>query len=212
MIEKVFVISLANRQDRLDNFLSQLPTLWTFPTIDVYTAIDGTKESIPTWWKSTPGAWGCYRSHHEIIKICIDKKIQSVLIFEDDAIFRNNFIEQSNKILTNLPKNWEMCYFGGQHLKKPSDKVINNIVGIGTNINRTHAYAINGSGFTKLDKYLSKYPWPINKHHIDHMYGYLHQNQIIEAYCPLEMLVGQNSGPSDVVSSYFPIRWWSKKN
>jgi GR25 family glycosyltransferase involved in LPS biosynthesis len=212
MIEKVFVISLLDRNDRLSVFLQNIPNPWPFAPIEVFKAIDGKSEKIPNWWRSTPGAWGCYRSHHEIIKSCINNNIDSVLIFEDDAIFDNEFIDKAKIFFDNLPNDWEMCYLGGQHLNKPSDIVINNAIAIGTNINRTHAYAINKSGFKKLDHYLSIDPWPIKKHHIDHMYGYLHKNNIIKPYCPLNMIVGQDAGQSDIVDFIFPLRWWSIKH
>lgn len=211
MIEKIFVLSLARRKDRLDKFFNNLPQPWIYPEIEVFNAIDGREEKVPEWWKVGAGAWGCYRSHHEIIRYCINNKINSVLIFEDDAIFDTNFNDASKLFFDNLPDDWEMAYLGGQHLTKPSDTIIKDTIGIGTNINRTHAYAINNTGFSKLDKHLSDQPWPSSKYHIDHMYGFLHNNDIIIPYCPLYMLVGQDGGHSDIVNFNFPIRWWSKR-
>jgi GR25 family glycosyltransferase involved in LPS biosynthesis len=209
MIDKTYVLSLSRRKDRLDKFFSRLPKPWIFPNIEVFDAIDGLKENPPEWWKVGKGAWGCYRSHHSIIKKCIEEKINSVLILEDDAIFGDDFNDRSKELFENLPTDWEMCYLGGQHLAKPHDIVINNTVGVGTNVNRTHAYAINKTGFTKLDYYLSQHPWPKKKFHIDHMYGYLQSKDIIKPYCPLSMFVGQDGGKSDIVNFNFPVRWWN---
>lgn len=208
MIEKVYIISLSRRKDRLDKFLSGLPTPWIYPNIEPFEAIDGQLEVPPDWWNVGKGAWGCYQSHHEIIKNCLRHKISSALIFEDDAILGEDFNKKSKELFDNLPNDWEMCYLGGQHLSKPIDTIINDAVGIGTNINRTHAYAINNTGFEKLDYHLSQYPWPKKKFHIDHMYGYLQSNNIIKPYCPLSMFVGQDGGQSDIVDFNFPIRWW----
>lgn len=209
MIEKVYVVSLSRRKDRLDKFFSNLPKPWIYPKVEVFDAIDGQTETPPSWWGVGKGAWGCYRSHHSIIKECIKNRISSILIFEDDAIFDSDFNEKSKEVLDNLPNDWEMCYFGGQHLSKPIDTIINGKVGIGTNINRTHAYAINGTGFNKLNYHLSQHPWPKRKFHIDHLFGYLQSNNMIKPYCPLSMFVGQDGGKSDIVNFNFPIRWWN---
>jgi GR25 family glycosyltransferase involved in LPS biosynthesis len=209
MIEKVFVISLKKRQDRLKKFFLGLPKPWILNKIIVFEGIDGQKEVIPKWWELSKGAWGCYLSHLSIIEYCLKNKVKSVLIFEDDAIFNKNFNYEIKKALNSLPKDWEMCYLGGQHLKKPKPEIIDMCLGIGTNINRTHAYMLSYKGCQKIYKYIINTNWPSKKYHIDHYYGYLQENNIIKAYCCLDMLVGQDEGLSDVVDFNFPKRWWN---
>lgn len=205
--DRVIVISLESRKDRLDSFWSNLPDPWVLGDITVFKAIDGFGQKIPSWWKSGKGAWGCYQSHLSVIKQSIDDNINSILILEDDAVFCEDFNRSVDTFLNNLPEDWEMFYLGGQHLKMPKQQVINNVVGIGTNINRTHAYGLSYNGLRKIYSWLLNDNW--NKgHHIDHHYGRLHEDNIIP-YCPLVWLIGQDGGLSNISRNRTSLRWWN---
>lgn len=210
--EKVYVISLKRRNDRLSDFLNGLPTPWIFNNVELYEGIDGLTLKKPDWWDDNPGSLGCFLSHKTLIEKCILENVNSVLILEDDAVFCDNFNEKCSYFLDHVPNNWEMIYLGGQHLAKPHQEIIDDCVAIGTNINRTHAYALKKEGLIKIKSYLDIEPWPIKQRHIDHYYGYLHKHKHIIPYCPLNMLVGQRKGYSDIINYDLPRdRWWSRK-
>lgn len=212
MFDKIYVISLKRRKDRLEEFFNELPNPWIFNKIETYEAIDGSLETAPDWWDNNLGALGCFLSHKRLIDKCVAEKVCSVLILEDDAVFCQDFSEKCSEFLNHVPNNWEMLYLGGQHLTKPEDQIIDGCVAIGTNVNRTHAYALNKEGLLKIKHYLSMEPWPIRKRHIDHYYGFLHKHKHIIPYCPLNMMVGQRKGYSDIINMNLPKnRWWSSK-
>src|SRR4030095_11462075 len=50
-----------------------------------FTAIDGNEVELPKDWAHTPGAYGCLRSHVEVVRKARDRRVSSVLIFEDDV-------------------------------------------------------------------------------------------------------------------------------
>jgi collagen beta-1,O-galactosyltransferase len=130
-INKVFLINLKRRKDRLAFFKShynlQIP-------LTICEASDGklldlqqllkdkiinedTIVSINTSRKhhyelTNEGSIGCYLSHYNIWKSLIDnnenKKNSNYLIFEDDSIFTNITLNEINYRLSLLPKNWDI--------------------------------------------------------------------------------------------------------
>lgn len=206
--DRVCVISLKSRPDRLKYFFDNLPDPWILGDIEIFDAIDGYGEKIPNDWKSGRGAWGCYQSHLAIIKKAIDDHIDNLLIFEDDAIFCDDFNNKVLLFLNNLPPDWEMFYLGGQHLKMPKQLILNNVVGVGTNINRTHAYGLSASGMYKIYNWLVDNKQWKRGHHIDHHYGVLQETGGIAPYCPLIWMVGQNEGLSNISRKRTSARWW----
>jgi hypothetical protein len=210
IFDEVYVISLPSRKERLDLFFDNLPKPWILGDIKVFEAIDGYKCKIPLSWKSGKGAWGCYQSHLHILKKSYENpSINNLLIFEDDAIFIDQFNSKVTIALNSLPIDWQMFYLGGQHLKMPKPTIINDCIGIGTNINRTHAYAINGrSTIEQLIKWLENLTYWKKNHHIDHHYGRLHENENILPYCTLKWLVGQRESFSNISRKTTKTRWW----
>lgn len=208
--DKIYIISLKNRIDRLHNFYSGLPNPWVLGDIENFNAVDGKNCKIPKMWRGGTGSYGCYSSHYTIIKNCLqDSNINNVLILEDDAIFCDNFNTLVGEFLSNLPNDWEMIYLGGQHIRKPKDTIINNSVGIGTNINRTHAYGVSRNGMIKLDKLLNLKNWKSPNYHIDHQYGRLHELELITPYCSLPWLIGQRESLSNIANKTYNTRWWN---
>jgi len=193
MFDRVVVISLARRLDRLRAFYARLDgRLDALP----YPATDGQEEPPPAWWKTTPGAWGCYCSHRAVIDYALAVGIDSVLIFEDDCTFVPDFDDRLAGL--EVPPDCQMLYLGGQHLATAQPGPPGLVRG--RNINRTHAYAVIGRPALELLRdHLRPDPalWRA-RHHIDHHYGLLHRDGRIVAYAVRPWLCGQAAGASDV--------------
>ena len=54
----------------------------------------------------------CSLSHLKAWDYVIENDLNNFIIVEDDVVFKNNFLEKTNKYLNNLPKNWDFIYFG----------------------------------------------------------------------------------------------------
>lgn len=207
-VDACFVISLARRKDRLAAFCSRFPIDWTLPAVEAFAAVDGTTETRPGWWRATAGAWGCYRSHLGVLELCIARSIDRVLIFEDDATFVHDFSARAAAV--NVPHDCEQLYLGGQHLATPGRGPDGLVVG--TNVNRTHAYAVFGrSAINLLVDHLQPDPqlWK-SRHHVDHHYGTLHAKRLIGCYAVHPWLCGQAGGQSDVGKGSLNERWWRR--
>ncbi len=113
----IIVISLPSRDDRRQKLLANLTrhNLATEKDITWFDAIDGHKQTIPEWWKSGPGAWGCRLSHLHVIKHAQHNHLDNVLIIEDDAVFHPRSAEWLDVTMPLLPSDWAQFYLGGQH-------------------------------------------------------------------------------------------------
>lgn len=215
---EIFVINLKRRPDKLEKFLANLPQVFSGEKINVFEAIDGSKYDIPKWFDVTgskekiAGNYGCYLSHLEIIR-----NIKSTtLIFEDDAIFSENFddkYKQSIEYMNNI--SYDLFYLGGYNNKKPLPVDKKNNIYRCVNTSRTHAYIISGSHTAKNIELLLTNPkvWHRyllkQKYHIDNLYGKLQEHEIIKCYCIQPYICGQDEYyTSDVTpKGYLPIRW-----
>lgn len=206
MFDRVVVISLARRPDRLAAFLERAAAAWPGQAIDLIPAVDGQAEPPPSWWKTTPGAWGCYQSHRRAIGSALADGVERLLVFEDDATFAPDF--PARLAAVTVPADADWLYLGGQHLKRP-DPVCDGLVR-GVNVNRTHAYALLGRrALTLVREHLEPDPkrWTA-RHHVDHHYGLLHTARALNVYAASPWLCGQSAGLSDVDGRNRPERAW----
>lgn len=203
MFDLAVVISLARRPDRLAAFYDRLAgRLDALP----YPATDGQAEPPPAWWKTTPGAWGCYRSHAAVIDYALAIGVDSILVLEDDATFVPDFCDRLAAL--EVPADCGQLYLGGQHLTKPEPGPPGLV--LGRNVNRTHAYAVFGrAALETLQAHLRPDPaiWTA-RHHVDHHYGILHRERRIVCYAVSPWLCGQAAGLSDVDGRTRPERAW----
>jgi hypothetical protein len=209
--DRIVVVSLARRPDRLAGFRARLGEAWPdgLSRLEVMAAIDGEKCPKPDWFTATAGAWGCYRSHQQILESSLDSGIDSVLIFEDDAAFVPDFPGCLDALLEALPGDWGQLYLGGQHLRPPEP--VNECVVRAVNINRTHAYAIRGrEHLSQIYRWLHSGDHWKGRHHVDHHYGRLHARRF-PSYAPRQWLCGQAAGTSDVAARHDATeRWWRR--
>jgi hypothetical protein len=213
MFDRVHVISLARRPDRLERFYRELPADWPFMRPEPFAAIDGQAVPAPTWWRQGKGAWGCYRSHLALIERALNDGIESVLLLEDDALPVADFRARASSFLAALPADWQMVYLGGQliRLDQGRPQPVNELVLRPNNVHRTHAYAIRGRAALEAI-YTHLHAWQTwqNRHHVDHHFGVLHESGRLNVYCPREWLIGQAAGTTDVKADgrHFSERFW----
>lgn len=208
---RVTCVNRTCRSDRWDRFMAGIPKDWPFGEIERYTAIDCTKVKAPMWWKQGNPAWGCYRSHLNIIEDCLNRDITSVLLLEDDAEWVPDFAARWESFIARVPKDWECLYLGGQHLNvhtNPPVRIAANVFKP-FNINRTHAWALQGQGLSKVYAHLMQTVGWDPKDHIDHRLGRLLEHGGVNAYCPGEWLAGQYDDKSDICGETLDRRYFN---
>ena len=80
IVERCFLMNLDRREDRLKEWMEQLPDPWPFPHPERFAAIDGRRVATPPQWRAGNGAWGCYRSHALILEKCLIERIDSYVV------------------------------------------------------------------------------------------------------------------------------------
>lgn len=64
-------------------------------------------------YELTRGAVGCYLSHINVYKEVLRQRNKYAIIFEDDVrILKPNLLEEINKILPTIPKDWDILLLG----------------------------------------------------------------------------------------------------
>ena len=209
--DRVACISLERRPERASAFMSRVPPDWQYGQIEMVRAVDGKLCGHPQWWKQGGGAWGCYRSHVRIIEESLNCGLGSVLIFEDDATFCDDFSRRCERFLEAVPDDCGQAYLGGQHLRRPEP--ISDLVVRASNVNRTHAYSLFGTeAMLEVYRWLNACDQWVDRNHIDHHYGRMHKARNIGCYAPSDWLCGQAADPkSDVSWKQVPERWWQAR-
>ena len=121
-IDKIYYINLDRRPDRNEHFIKQANKL----NLNVirFKAIDGLEyefsdEEINMFKKSDfinteaeKKIMGNQLSHFYILNEMIKNNYEYILIFQDDVILRDDFNEQINNLMNNIPDDAEIINFG----------------------------------------------------------------------------------------------------
>ena len=141
-IDKSFFINLDHRKDRLQHINKNLPfSAERFPAIDAKNLElnDEIKKIFgKNLQKFTKAEIACSLSHYRLWKrLTLDKDADNYLILEDDAVFKQGFINSWNQVFSkHMPENYNLIYLGGcqpwnkpQYHKvlKPHNDYFNNI-------------------------------------------------------------------------------------
>lgn len=143
--DKIYLINLAHRTDRLRTAKRQFEKAG----IDGYTvfpAIDAKRLCIKGVKEDNQGLIGCFLSHFFILQESLINKYNRIVIFEDDVIFEDNFMNKLNKAFVDVPEIWQMIYLGYYERTGHSKVKITDKVSIPKNTWGTHAYMLQGDG------------------------------------------------------------------
>lgn len=209
--DKIYLINLKRRPDRLEDFFMNNKEFINKNDIEVFEAIDGTNINDPEW-KFSKGALGCWLSHIQLLQKIKKTSYKKVLILEDDAIVDNpNLLNNQQIVDFLLHKDWDMFYLGGYHHKPPT-KISDDILKYNWALT-THAYAVNTSAIDTILEYsLTRKYW------IDGIFAELHS--ILNVYGPSKDIMIQTQSVSDIetsqksklnkIVSFFKLSWIKK--
>lgn len=197
-VNEAVVISLPTRPERLQRFLTNLPTDWPFPPPRLQI---GVREPAPPWFGASDGAWGCRQSHLQVLRSAWERSVPATLVLEDDAVFADGFAEQWKALSARIPSRASMVMLGGQHVRPPVPQGRHLVRCVNTR--RTHAYIIRLKAIPLLMR-----TWTDSRFHIDHaLLSFLSDTF---TYAPAQFIVGQDAGWSDISAKDNPeARFWS---
>jgi Glycosyltransferase family 25 (LPS biosynthesis protein) len=203
--DQIWVINLKRREDRLARFWKEINhSQWPFRRPQVFSAIEGDKVGVPKFWQTGGGSYGCMRSHLVLLERALQDGVKSILILEDDAIFKKTFGKDAADFLAKVPSDWQCLMLGGQHVNSKPLTVAPGIVraGAGGGIQRTHCYALRGYQIMQA-LYLT---WANAAVHCDWVMGPCTAK--FNTYAPDPFLVGQSEGASDISGQHNPSKFW----
>ncbi len=138
-IKHVFYINLEHRVDRNVHVQHQLNTIGLGSVAQRFNAI-----------KMENGAIGCSMSHLALLKNALKKRLDHILIIEDDIKFLKPelFKIQLNLFLEKHGNNWDVILFAGNNVP-PYEKIDETCVKVNTCLTTT-GYLVNGHYIEKL--------------------------------------------------------------
>jgi GR25 family glycosyltransferase involved in LPS biosynthesis len=188
--DKIYYINLEKRKDRNQECVNELQK--NNIIAKRFTAIDG-KLIVNANWNYSLGALGCLQSHLEIIKEAKNNKYNSILILEDDVVFKDNLENNFKQYYAQLNKEWDILYLSGnynKHIQNSFEKITDNIIKCNLTYT-THCYAIKNTIYDILIDILNKATKPI-----DVEYAKIQKNLNCYAFYP--GISTQREGYSDI--------------
>lgn len=157
--DKTFLINLDSRPDRLEKSIERAKEIGLeFERVSAQRGTHINGEETQYW---NINAAGLCNTIKDILIKAKEEKLDSILILEDDFEIAlddiNTFVEHNIK---EVPKNWELLYFGANHMK-PFTMYRPNIARV-KGAYTTHAHAIRSNLFDFLINELSKLERPID--------------------------------------------------
>ena len=123
-IDKIFCINLQRRPDRRKEALDEFSKINL--DFEFFDGVDG--HELKLQGRIKPGHIGCVLSHLNLYKHIKSLEAGEIfLITEDDVVFSDDFKEVYSNQKRNIPDDWMLLYFGGNHnnlqLELVSDKI-----------------------------------------------------------------------------------------
>lgn len=215
--DKIYLINLKRRNDRLNNFIDLSKKFnFNFELKEAFDGINGIDENftygnkkisytrneyynplagdsmgIPNYHMNYfKGQIGCLISHLEVIKDAKNKNYKSILVFEDDVSFVENFNERLKNLMESVDQNWDMLYLSGSI---PQFLQNHNFYSKVSQIHTTHSYSLKDSVYDNMIKLLTK---NIFSKPVDSSYASIHDS--INTYVAIPYLTYQSDGFSDI--------------
>lgn len=139
----LFVINLKRRPDRLEHFNDEMAKCG-ITCVERFDAIDAGVDL---------GNHGCSASHRAVMDLIVQRGLRRAFVFEDDATLREPFTGSFNEevapILSEIPKDFEMCYFGGHYAEDPRGWFSKHLILMGQ-MKTTSSYGVTLESARKL--------------------------------------------------------------
>lgn len=110
-IDKIYCINLERREDRRKEAEAEFQKFNL--DFEFFKGVDGHSLNIKGGIK--PGHIGCVMSHLNLYKHLKEQEGDIFMITEDDVVFADNFIDFYLDRIKNVPNDWHLLYFGGNH-------------------------------------------------------------------------------------------------
>jgi glycosyl transferase family 25 len=203
--DKVYLINLDRRPDRLDNFQKQVEK-YNLGEYERISAVDGKEVNLDNYTKNIlPGELGLVLTNLNIIKDAKQNNYKNILILEDDCSFTDEILN-IDEYFDVLPLDWDMLYMGGNHnthMNMPEPIKVNEKVVKLHSTYSTHFIGIKETLFDHIEIILSKYQVPLDV-------SYVKLQKIFNIYSFYPAIAKQMVDFSDIQNSITDYNWLIK--
>lgn len=215
--DKILVLSLPQRSDRRKQFAESFASTgldWQIETVpSIYGRVLPVPKIIGTIGN---GGYGCWCSHLLVLLRALSEGWENYLLFEDDAIFTDDFRRVFERATQELPEDWDQLYLGFQPLNTRQakfEKYSRHLLRVG-DAHRAHAYMLNRRAYPVYLKHLFDIADKPAEYHIDHWFGQLHLarengRRVVNVFATYPQIVNQSAGLSDINGADNVERAWS---
>ena len=205
-------INLDRRPERYARLATNVALLdggWPFAPIQRHAGVDGHAAGVtlPSGWTAGRGGYGCSLSHRASLRQAVADGVDSLLVLEDDVLFRPDFSERATAFIRAVEAydpGWEMLMFGGEPLNGCPPRWVAPGVARSVGTNRFHCYGIRGPLIADLLARLER-----SSGHCDiEPWDLLRGRKVYEP--DPYYLAAQASGQSDIAGGDLTIRPWHK--
>lgn len=165
LVDNVYVINLESSPERRESIGVQCHSIGTI--FEYVKAVDGRKENVDyvvndinskyEGW--TQGAAGLVYTTMNIIRDAKAKGYKSIMIMEDDIVFRRDAYKQIKNCFDLLPDDWELFHCAYQNVSRP--RIMGRLLQL-TGAWSCQIYAINESIYDEYLEWLSLVDRPID--------------------------------------------------
>jgi len=198
----IYVINLPERTDRKEHILKELNKIECENYI-IFNAINGNNIINPTSLRN--GMYGLVRTYQSIYEDWKVKNPDNILIIEDDCVFTDNFNSYLEEYVNNIPSDWEMMYFGGNHnyhMGYTTQKVNNYCIKLNYTFS-AHCVLLKNYVFEELINNL-------NNLKIENDVMMAHLQKKYNAYSPLKTMASQITSYSNIENMVVNYDWLIK--
>ena len=135
--DKIICLNLEKRKDRKSSCVDIFKNLGL--DVEFFNGIDGSL--LPNTGKIKKGHMGCCLSHRCIFEKILENNWNTTLILEDDVEFHPDVHQLFEQFYNEVPVDWQMLYFGGNHCKTTQIMVSEHVHKLYQTFT-THCYAI----------------------------------------------------------------------
>lgn len=146
MIDHIYCVNMERSTTRKERAQAQFDAAGL--DVEFFVATDGSVDAPDNIFVSK-GEWGCAMSHVRIWRDIVEKKYETTLVFEDDVKLRPDFKEKLNKIIDQLPNDWDFVNLGTDWTLSIDYADCTDDLKVGQSIT-THAYIISLKHAQKL--------------------------------------------------------------
>ena len=149
---EIYVLNLKKRDDRLHHIKNQLKQI-NITKYEIVESVDGSIIENKTKLKN--GAYGLILTYLNIYEKIKNIEYESLILIEDDCVFSKDFNDYLKIFIDNVPIDWDILYFGGNHnlhIGEKEPKKINDYVVKLHNTYAAHCIILKKNSFEKLIK------------------------------------------------------------